>query len=90
MNTNNYIGEYEAIKTKQGEYLKVKLLGSINKCGTIKPRFSVKVNDFTKFEKRYLPARDFGFLIISTNKGLITHDIAIEKKIGGTLIAYCY
>jgi len=31
-----------------------------------------------------------GILIISTNKGLITHNEAFEEKIGGCLIAYFY
>ena len=85
-----YVGEFEIAKTNQGEYIKLKLLGAINKCGTIKPRFAVKKEDYPKFEKRYLPARDFGFLIVSTNKGIMSHYQALEKGLGGRLIAYCY
>ena len=40
--------------------------------------------------KRFLPARNLGILIISTNQGLITHVDAIDKNIGGSLIAYFY
>ncbi len=65
-------------------------LGKINKCKAIKPRFYVKKDEFEKYIKRYLPARDFGILIVSTNKGLMTHKDAMEKGIGGSLIAYCY
>ena len=43
-----------------------------------------------KYEKRYLPAKQFGILIISTPKGLMTHVQAMDKKTGGKLIAYCY
>ena len=43
-----------------------------------------------KFEQRYLPAKSFGMLIISTSKGMLTNIQAKEKKIGGKLIAYCY
>ena len=66
------------------------MAGSINKCGVIKPRFSVKKNEYEKFEKRYLPAHGFGIIIVSTPKGLMMHDEAIEKGLGGKLIAYCY
>lgn len=86
----NYVGEFKNTKTNQGEYITLALLGAVNKCGAIKPRFAVKKDDYMKFEKRYLPARGFGLLIVSTNKGIIAHQEAIEKKLGGRLIAYCY
>ncbi|MDP3734186.1 MAG: 30S ribosomal protein S8, partial [Nanoarchaeota archaeon] len=42
MNENNYIGSFEEIDAQKGGVLKVNLLGNINKCGVIKPRFSAK------------------------------------------------
>ncbi len=90
LNEQGFIGSFERITDAKGGFLRLHLLGNINKCGVIKPRFSVKPNDFEKFEKRYLPAKGVGILIVSTNKGLMTHYEAFEKKIGGRLIAYCY
>jgi small subunit ribosomal protein S8 len=87
---NKYVGEYKAIVTDRGEILKLELIGNINKIGTIKPRFSVKSDNYEKFEKRFLPAKDFGILIVSTPKGLMIHTKAIEKNLGGRLIVYCY
>jgi small subunit ribosomal protein S8 len=37
-----------------------------------------------------LPARNFGFLILTTSDGILTHVEARERGIGGKLIAYCY
>lgn len=62
----------------------------LNKCRAIKPHYTVKVDQIEKYEKRYLPAKDFGILIVSTSKGLITNQTAKEKNIGGCLIAYMY
>lgn len=90
MKDNHYIGDYEVMNNLRGGTYKINLIGSINNCGVIKPRFSVKVDDFEKFEKRYLPAKDFGFLIISTSQGIMTHIQAKEKDIGGRLLAYVY
>ncbi len=90
LNMNGYVGSFEEIKSIRGNDLKVNLLGAINNCGVIKPRFNVKADQIVKFEKRYLPAQDFGLLIISTSKGMITHEQAKEKGIGGKLIAFCY
>jgi len=80
-----YIKDYKVDKEK----LKI-TIGKLNKCKAIKPRYTVKVDQIQKYEKRYLPARGFGMLIVSTSKGLITNDTAKEKNIGGSLIAYMY
>jgi small subunit ribosomal protein S8 len=85
-----YIKGYEKIKEGRKELFKVKLSGTINECGVIKPRYSIKKTDFEKFEKRYLPSKDMGIIIISTVNGIIDHKSAIDKKIGGKLLAYCY
>ncbi|MCX8146980.1 MAG: 30S ribosomal protein S8 [Candidatus Woesearchaeota archaeon] len=90
MRENNYIGSYEEKKDNTGTMLLVNLIGNINKCGAIKPRFPVGVEEFEKFEKRYLIAKGFGIIIISTSKGIMTLEEAKKKKIGGKLLAYCY
>lgn len=90
MNKHGYIGQYEEITKAKGGFIKLNLLGSINKCGVIKPRFAVSLPEFTKFEKRYLPAEGVGIIIISTSQGFMTLSDAREKKIGGRLVAYCY
>ena len=65
-------------------------LGEISECKAIKPRFTVEKNEIEKYERRYLPARGLGTMIVSTNKGLMTHEEAEEEGIGGCLIAYFY
>jgi len=90
MNENGYIGSFQEIVSKKGNMIKINLLGNINKCGVIKPRYSVKNDGFEKFEKRYLPAKDFGIIFVSTPKGIMTHNEAKKKGMGGKLIAYCY
>lgn len=90
MNTHNYIGKYTITKTTRGDILNLNLLGKINKCGVIKPRFNVKRNEFEKFERRYLPAKGFGFLLVSTSKGIMTNEEAKTNGVGGKLIAYIY
>ena len=85
---HRYIGSYEELH--EGREIKINLLGNLNKCGVIKPRFSTKYNTIEKWEKRYLPAKDFGILVVSTPQGLVTHNKAKELKSGGTLVAFCY
>lgn len=65
-------------------------IGNLVKCIAIKPRYTVKESQIDKYVRRYLPARNVGTMIVSTNKGLVTHEEAEENKIGGCLIAYFY
>lgn len=90
MKDNNYIGDFEIIKTNRGDYIKVNLLGHINKCNAIKPRFPVSKDEYNEVEKRYLPSKGFGIIIVSTPKGVMTHKEALKNNLGGRLIAYCY
>lgn len=90
LNEHNYVGQYSEVDDGKGRILSINLLGTINKIGVIKPRFNVKKNDYEKFEKRYLPAKDFGIIIVSTSKGMMTHSQAKELGLGGRLICYCY
>ena len=90
MQDNKYIGSFEEQTESRGGVAKLHLLGSINDCGVIKPRFSVKITDYEKFEKRYLPAKGVGILIVSTSKGIMMHEEAKQKNLGGRLLSYCY
>ena len=65
-------------------------VAELSECKAIKPRFSADKDQIEKYRRRYLPSRNMGTLIISTNQGLMGHEEAKEKGIGGSLIAYFY
>lgn len=65
-------------------------LKDLNEFKSIKPRYTVSVKEINNYVRRFLPAKNFGFVIVSTNKGLLKHEEAIEKNIGGCLIAYIF
>ena len=90
MKESGYISEFNEVEDSRGNYIHLRLNGSINKCGVIKPRYSVKNKEFEKFERRFLPAKGLGVLLVSTPKGIMTHYDAKSKNIGGKLLAYCY
>lgn len=85
-----YIGEFEVHDDKRGGSITVKLVKHINDCGVIKPRYPVKNSDFIEWEKRFLPSRGFGLLVVTTPKGVMSHEEAKEKGLGGRLLAYAY
>jgi small subunit ribosomal protein S8 len=87
---NGYIGAFEFIDDGKSGKFKVELKGKVIDCNVIKPRFSVRMNEFEKYEKRFLPGREFGFLILTTPKGIMDHKKAKELRVGGKLLAFVY
>ena len=90
MKENGYVGDFKEVEDSRGNYIKLNLIGNINKCGVIKPRYNITNKYFEKFERSYLPAKGIGVLMVSTSRGIMTHYDALSKKIGGKLLAYCY
>jgi small subunit ribosomal protein S8 len=85
-----YIDGFEYVEDgKAGEY-EVELKGAINECGAVKPRYAVGADEFERWEKRYLPAQNYGTLVLSTSSGVLAHDEARAQGVGGQLIAYVY
>jgi small subunit ribosomal protein S8 len=87
---HQYIEEFTFVENGRGGQYDVKLSRRINSCGVIKPRISVAHDRLERYEARFLPAQDFGLLVLSTNQGVVSHQEAREKKIGGRLLAYVY
>ena len=85
-----YLNNYEFSDNGKGGEFVISLNGRINSCGAIKPRFSVKLKDMETHEARYLPAKDFGILILTTPYGVMNNDQAREASTGGKLLAYVY
>tara|TARA_Y100000310_G_scaffold122529_1_gene121236 strand:- start:5883 stop:6254 length:372 start_codon:yes stop_codon:yes gene_type:complete len=83
---------------KQAGYLDYEIDGTkikitihkLNELKAIKPRYTVSVKNINKYVKRFLPARNFGFVIVSTNQGLMKHGEAEEQNLGGCLVAYMF
>ena len=90
MKEHAYVREYESVADGRGGLYRVLLRGNINDCGVIKPRFAVRRTDLEKWEARYLPAQDFGLLILTTTQGVISQAQAKEIGVGGKLLAYVY
>ncbi len=87
---NGYVSEIEEIQEGKFKTLKVTLSNKINNIGAVRPRHAVKVNEYQKYENRYIPSKDFGVLIISTPAGIMSNRDAKEKRMGGRLLAYVY
>lgn len=85
-----YIGVFEFIDDGKSGKFKIELKGKVIDCNVIKPRFSVTIDEIEKWEKKFLPAKGVGFLILTTPKGIVDHIKARELHAGGKLLAFCF
>jgi small subunit ribosomal protein S15Ae len=90
MQKHGYIGEFEVIDDHRSKKIVVELVGRINKCAVISPRYDVKLTAFERWTTTILPSRQFGYVVISTNQGMLTHDEARERHIGGKVVGFFY
>ncbi|MFB6136441.1 MAG: 30S ribosomal protein S8 [Halobacteriaceae archaeon] len=85
-----YIGGFEFVEDGKAGKFEVELKGAINECGPVKPRYSAGADGYEQWEKRFLPARDYGTLVVTTSHGVMSHYEAREEGLGGQVIAYVY
>ena len=85
-----YINEFEIINDKRAGKIVVELNGRLNKCGVISPRFDVKFKNYEKMCANILPSRQFGFLVLTTAQGIMDHEEARAKHLGGKILGFFY
>lgn len=85
-----YIGEFEIIDDHRSGKIVVELIGRINKCGVISPRYDVQVGDIEQWVVNLLPSRQFGKIILTTSMGIMDHDEARRRGTGGKIIGFFY
>ena len=90
MQENGYINGFEYIEDGRGGQFRVHLNGKINRCGAISPRYSVRLDELEYWETQFLPGKNFGILILSTSRGVMTHEHARRERVGGELLGYVY
>merc|ERR1712065_51914 len=66
MMSKGYIGVFE-------------MLGRVNKCGVITPRFDVKIPEIERWVSTLLPSRQFGYIVLTTSEGIMDHEEARKK-----------
>ena len=90
MQKRNYIGEFEVVDDRRGGKVVIELLGRINKCGVISPRFDIGVTEYEKVVANLLPSRQFGYIVMTTNIGIIDQEKARRRHVGGKILGFFY
>ena len=85
-----YIGEITVIDDHRSGKVVIELIGRLNKCGCISPRFDIKVNEIEMWTRNLLPCRQFGHIVLTTSEGIMDHEEARRKHVGGKVIGFFY
>merc|ERR1712061_533675 len=88
MQKNGYIGEFEQVDDHRSGKIVVNLIGRINKCGVISPRYDVALNEMEKWQNNLLPSRQFGHVVFTTSSGIIDHEEARKRHTGGKVLGF--
>jgi len=90
MQKYGYIGDIEIIDDHRSGKVVVDLIGRLNKCGVISPRFDVTVDGINQVASDLLPSRQFGHLILTTPMGIMDHHEARRKQTGGKIVGFFF
>ena len=90
MQKNGYIGDFTVLDDHRSGKIVVELIGRINKCGVISPRFDVPLKDLEKWVVNVLPSRQFGHVVLTTTFGIMDHEEARRKHTGGKILGFFY
>ncbi|KAL0223527.1 hypothetical protein P9112_002917 [Eukaryota sp. TZLM1-RC] len=90
MQKHGYIGEFEIVDDRRSGKCVVELVGRLNKCAVISPRFDVKFDEIESYVNRLLPSRLFGKIILTTSYGIMDHEEARRRHTGGKILGYFF
>ncbi|KAL2899090.1 40S ribosomal protein S15a-1 [Bienertia sinuspersici] len=90
MQKHGYIGEFEYVDDHRSGKIVIELNGRLNKCGVISPRFDVGVKEIESWTARLLPSRQFGYIVLTTSAGIMDHEEARRKNVGGKVLGFFY
>jgi small subunit ribosomal protein S15Ae len=90
MQKHKYIGDFEIVDDHRAGKIVVNLIGRINKCGVISPRFDVSVVSLEQWCQNLLPSRQFGHIVLSTTYGIMDQEEARRKHTGGKVLCFFY
>eukprot|EP01001_Neometanema_parovale_P001434 NODE_11662_length_540_cov_233.362110_g11374_i0.p1 GENE.NODE_11662_length_540_cov_233.362110_g11374_i0~~NODE_11662_length_540_cov_233.362110_g11374_i0.p1 ORF type:complete len:131 (+),score=27.36 NODE_11662_length_540_cov_233.362110_g11374_i0:87-479(+) len=90
MQKHGYIGDFEVVDNHRSHKVVVELNGRLNKCGIISPRYDVPFAGIEKWVINVLPSRQFGFVVMTTSAGIMDHEEARRKQVGGKVLGFFY
>lgn len=90
MQKHGYIGEFHIVDDHRSGKIVIELLGRINKCAVVSPRYDIALDDIEQWTSNILPSRQFGHLVLTTAYGIMDHEEARRKHTGGKILGFFF
>merc|ERR1712070_1054018 len=88
MMKHGYIGEFEVVDDHRSSKIVIELIGRINKCGVISPRYDCTLGEIEQWVVNVLPSRQFGYVMLTTSYGIMDPHEAKGKHTGGKILGF--
>ncbi|KAK6911958.1 Ribosomal protein S8, partial [Dillenia turbinata] len=90
MKHRGYIKDFQVHDPHRVGKITVELQGRIKDCRALTYRQDIKAQDIEKYRVEQLPTNQWGYVVITTPNGILDHEEAIRKNVGGQVIGYFY
>ncbi|KAK7245287.1 hypothetical protein RIF29_40126 [Crotalaria pallida] len=88
MKNRGYIKDFQVYDPHRVGRITVELQGRIKDCRAITYRQDIKAKDIEAYKLRTLPTHQWGYVVITTPDGVLDHEEAIERNVGGQVLGY--
>ncbi|KAB1208310.1 40S ribosomal protein S15a-5 [Morella rubra] len=86
--SEGYIKNFQVYDPHRVGRITVELQGRVNDCHALTYRQDIKARDIEGYRLRMLPTHQWGYVVITTPDGLLDHEEAIKRNVGGQVVGY--
>ncbi|KAH0987336.1 hypothetical protein GBA52_014513 [Prunus armeniaca] len=85
MKNRGYIKDFQVFDPHRVGKITVQLQGRVNDCRALTYRQDVKAKDIEEYKMQKLPTRQWGYVVITTPEGVLDHEEAVKRNVGGQI-----
>ncbi|CAN6912428.1 hypothetical protein Bca4012_087085 [Brassica carinata] len=90
MKEKGYIKNFQVHDPHRVGRITVDLQGRVNDCKALTYRQDVKAKEIEEYTERTLPTRQWGYVVVTTPDGILDHEEAIKRNVGGQVLGFFY
>ncbi|XP_065848381.1 small ribosomal subunit protein uS8my [Euphorbia lathyris] len=88
MKDRGYIKNFQVFDPHRVGRITVELQGRVKDCRALTYRQDIKAKEIEEYRLRTLPTRQYGYVVITTPDGVLDHERAMERNVGGQVLGY--
>ncbi|XP_030522265.1 40S ribosomal protein S15a-2-like [Rhodamnia argentea] len=88
MKDRGYVKSFQVHDPHRVGRITVELQGRIKDCKALTYRQDIKARDIEQYRLKILPTRQWGYVVITTPDGLLDHEEATRRNVGGQVIGH--